>query len=284
MGELGDTSAGRKTTKGAECEPPALPPRSLVLPYQSMITHVDGIAAAATAGRPHPLFRAPGWVTSWRRFDLLDLPPAGVYTAECAGQELGYLVLSGRLVVEQSADRVEARAPGAIRCAVGVTHRAVAGAEGARLLIIVIDATGASAGGQLAADAFEQDRLSWRDAIHGGDGRIGTRHLWRPEDFVSSWTFVDHAVLSQGSSLGCHYHDHLEEAFVVLSGRGWMTLGEDTVEIGAGAVTLQRANVAHGLYNPFADELDFIRVAVATPGETFTTVDLDDDLRQRRPT
>ncbi|MCH7992058.1 MAG: hypothetical protein IIC35_06540, partial [Gemmatimonadetes bacterium] len=60
--------------------------------------------------------------------------------------------------------------------------------------------------------------------------------------------------------------------------------GEDTVEIGAGAVTLQRANVAHGLYNPYADELDFIRVAVATPGETFTTVDLDDDLRQRRPT
>ncbi len=91
-------------------------------------------------------------------------------------------------------------------------------------------------------------------------------------------------MLSEGSSLGCHYHDHLEEAFVVLSGRGWMTIGDATVEIGAGAVTLQRANIGHGLYNPFAEELDFIRVAVSTPDETFTTVDLDDDLRERRPT
>ena len=59
---------------------------------------------------------------------------------------------------------------------------------------------------------------------------------------------------------------------------------EATVEIGAGAVTLQRANIGHGLYNPFAEELDFIRVAVSTPDETFTTIDLDDDLRERRPT
>ncbi|MFP6643461.1 MAG: cupin domain-containing protein [Candidatus Latescibacterota bacterium] len=261
-----------------------MPLRPAVLPYQLMITHVDGIAATATAGRPHPLFQAPGFATSWRRFELLDLPPAGVFTAESQGQELGYLVLSGCLLVEQSANRVEAQAPGAIRCAVGVTHRAVAGAEGARLLCIAVDAAGASGGGELAVDGFARDRLPWRDAVHGGGGRIGTRHLWRPEDFVSSWTFVDHAMLSEGSSLGCHYHDHLEEAFVVLSGRGWMTIGDATVEIGAGAVTLQRANIGHGLYNPFAEELDFIRVAVSTPDGTFTTIDLDDDLRERRPT
>ena len=262
-----------------------MPLRLTVLLYQHMITHVDGIAAAAIAGRPHALFPAQS-STSWRRFDLLDLQPAGVFPAESNDLELGYLVLSGSLVVEQAADRVEAQAPGAIRCAAGVAHRAVAGAEGARLLSIAVDAAGTvgtSGGGQLAADAFARDRLPWRDAIHGGGGRIGTRHLWRPEDFVSSWTFVDHAVLSEGSSLGCHYHDHLEEAFVVLSGRGWMTFGEDTVEIGAGTVTLQRANVDHGLFNPYAEELDFIRVAVGTPGETFTTIDLDDDLRERRP-
>ena len=30
-------------------------------------------------------------------------------------------------------------------------------------------------------------------------------------------------------------------------------------------------------------ELDFIRIAVATPGQTYTTIDLDDDLRRRPP-
>ena len=158
-----------------------------------------------------------------------------------------------------------------------VSHSLQAGPEGAHLLCIAVAAEG-GAGGSLAVDTFATSRLPWREAIHGGGGRIGTRHLWRPEDFVSSWTFVDHAVLSAGSSLGCHYHDHLLEAFIVLSGHGWMTIGDDTVEITAGTVTLQRANTAHGLYNPFADDLDFIRVAIATPGETFTTIDLDDDL------
>ncbi len=63
-----------------------------------------------------------------------------------------------------------------------------------------------------------------------------------------------------------------------------MTLGDTTVEIGPGDVTLQQANVRHGLYNPFTADLDFVRVAVATPGQTFTTIDVADDLRARRPT
>jgi mannose-6-phosphate isomerase-like protein (cupin superfamily) len=260
----------------------ALPPRSATLLYDKMITHVDGRAGAVTAGRPQSLFPELA-STCWRRFELLQLSPGAVLTVVPADEEVGYLVLSGAMAVEQSAHRIEAQAPAAVRCAVTVPHSLQAGPQGARLLCIAVDAEGRS-GGALAMAVFAASRLPWREAIHGGGGRIGTRHLWRPEDFVSSWTFVDHAVLSAGSSLGCHYHDHLQEAFVVLSGRGWMTIGDDTVEITAGTVTLQRANIAHGLYNPFDDDLDFIRVAIATPGETFTTIDLDDDLRLRRPT
>ncbi len=248
-----------------------------------MITYVDSRAAAAAADRPHSLFAELGGSTSWRCFELLELLPSVTHEATAGGDEVGYLVLSGGMTVVQTPDRVLVQAPAAVRCAAATPHTIVAGAAGARLLRIVVDAAG-SVGGRLATDVFAREKLPWRDAIHGGGGRIGTRHLWGPGDFVSSWTFVDHAVLSQGSSLGCHYHDHLEEAFVVLSGRGWMTVGDDTVEIDAGAVTLQRANVGHGLYNPFAEDLDFIRVAVATPGECFTTIDLDDDLRARPPT
>jgi mannose-6-phosphate isomerase-like protein (cupin superfamily) len=248
-----------------------------------VITHVDTIATAAPAGRPRPLFPHLDSATSWRRFELIDLPPAGGHDMACTEQEAGYLLLSGGIAVEQAGERLAVEAPGAIRCAPGTAHQLTAGPQGARMLCVGVEAPG-SHGGGLAADTFARDRLPWRDAIHGGGGRIGTRHLWRPEEFASSWTFVDHAVLSEDSSLGRHYHDHLEEAFVVLSGRGWMTIGEDTVEVGAGAVTRQCANIAHGLYNPFAEDLDFIRVAVATPGEQFTTIDLDDDLRQRRPT
>ena len=247
-----------------------------------MITHVDSRAAAAPADQPRSLFAQLGGNTSWRRFELLALRPSVAHEATAGGDEVGYLVLAGGMDVVQRPERITVQAPAAVRCAVATPHTLVATAAGARLLRIAVDAAGA-VGGCLVTDAFAREKLPWRDAIHGGGGRIGTRHLWGPGDFVSSWTFVDHAVLSQGSSLGFHYHDHLEEAFVVLAGRGWMTVGDDTVEIDAGTVTLQRANVGHGLYNPFAEDLDFIRIAVATPGETFTTIDLDDDLRARRP-
>ncbi|HCL29444.1 MAG TPA: hypothetical protein DIC52_13530 [Candidatus Latescibacteria bacterium] len=272
-----------KTTKGTPRKPPTLPAPPSVLLYWWMITHVDGIAAAAVAGQPQPLFPNLDSVTSWRRFELLDLPAAGVCVTDDVGEEAGYLLLSGQVTIEQDQMQVEGHAPAAIRCLANRPHRVVAGQLGARLLRIGVDTAGVN-GGELAMDVMARDRLPWRDAIHGGGGRIGTRHLFGPQDFASSWTFVDHAILSASSSLGYHYHDHLEEAFVVLSGRGWMTLGDTTVEIGPGDVTLQQANVRHGLYNPFTADLDFVRVAVATPGQTFTTIDVADDLRARRPT
>jgi mannose-6-phosphate isomerase-like protein (cupin superfamily) len=257
-----------------------------------MISDLDHIASTTVNGKLQPLFPGMEWVTSWRGFDVLDLPAQGTYESPSLDtgaftMEAGYLVVGGACAVlqdpEGSPQQIAIQAPGAIRCMAGASHLVHAGPGGARLLAISVATEGAE-GGQLSAEPFAQDRLPWRDAIHGGGGRIGTRHLWRPEDFASSWTFVDHAVLSEGSSLGCHYHDFLEEAFIVLSGRGWMTIADQTTEIGAGNVTLQLANVGHGLYNPFAEDLDFIRIAVATPGEAFTTIDLDDDLRSRRPT
>ena len=62
-----------------------------------------------------------------------------------------------------------------------------------------------------------------------------------------------------------------------------MTMGDSTFEVGPGSVTFQPVGVGHGLYNPFEEELDFVRLAVGIPGETFTTIDLDSDLRDRRP-
>lgn len=254
---------------------------------QHMITHIDTTAAGASATDPEPLFPHRARATSWRRFDVLNLQSAESMVATARAEEAGYLVLSGQLHVEQGSQQVSAAAPAVLCCAIGA-HNLQAGPQGARLVRFTVDAEGA-AGGQLRVDALSADSLPWRQAIHGGGGRIGTRHLWRPEDFVSSLTFIDHAVLSEGSSLGCHYHDYLEEAFVVLSGRGWMSFvaaGSDmqTDEIGAGTVTWQAANIGHGLYNPFAEDLEFIRIAVATPGEAYTTVDLDNDMRQCRPT
>jgi len=217
---------------------------------------------------------------------------------------------------------VEIGAPGVLVAGVAAAHRLTnAGAGRARVLALSVDlspedaarntaarntaptqtdtagnppgisVSGLSANGVRAGaasptprvQAVDAARLTWREAIHGGSGRIATRHLWRPEDFASSWTFIDHAILGEGGSVGYHYHDALEESFVVLSGAGRMTVQDETFEVGPGSVTFQGIGEGHGIYNPGAEDLAFLRLAVGVPGEAFTTIDLGDDLRGRRP-
>ena len=239
-----------------------------------MIQRLDDVALST--GEPVALFSGTPRRTPWPQLDLLDLPAGAVHDAHPAPDvECGYLLLRGTAAVEPGGggEPGVVEAPSALLCGVAADHRLTAGAGGARL--IAIGVSGAEPGrGRFRSEPFARERLPWRDAIHGGGGRIATRHLWGPEDFASSWTFVDHAVLSRDSSLGRHYHEHMEEIFVVFSGAGHMTIGDHTARIGPGDITLQRHAEGHGLLNPCEEDLDFARVAVAAEGEAFTTIDL----------
>ena len=62
-----------------------------------------------------------------------------------------------------------------------------------------------------------------------------------------------------------------------------MTVDGETFEVGPGSVTFQGIRQGHGIYNPNSKPLDFVRIAVAMPGEEVTTIDLNDDLTKRLP-
>ena len=135
----------------------------------------------------------------------------------------------------------------------------------------------------LLKGTFDTQELKWRDAIHGGCGQIATRHVLSPDDFYSDWTFLDHAILSPRGSVGYHYHDFLEESFVVLKGQGLMTIDDKTFAVGPGSVTWQGIRQKHGIYNPGPEKLEFVRIAVKQVDKEYTTIDLHDDLSARRP-
>ena len=135
----------------------------------------------------------------------------------------------------------------------------------------------------LLMGAFDEQMLEWSDAIHRGCGQIATRHVLSPDDFYSDWTFLDHAILSPKGSVGYHYHDFLEESFVVLSGQGLMTIDDKTFAVRPGSVTWQGIRQKHGIYNPGPEKLEFVRIAVKQVDKEYTTIDLHDDLSARRP-
>jgi mannose-6-phosphate isomerase-like protein (cupin superfamily) len=242
-----------------------------------------------------PVSALPGvdFCTPWQRFDYAVIQPGESIDIIDAGEcvEQGYLVLSGQVeLAAQNSAEPRARLTGANGTApafiigpLGLHHSLTnSGAAPAHVLHVSVAATPA-VDRRIYVGYFDADLLKWRDAIHGGSGRIATRHVLRPEDFHSTWTFLDQAVLSAGGSVGYHYHDALEECFVITKGQGYMTIDDETFAVGPGSVTWQGIGQGHGIYNPGPGELDFLRVAVAQPDEEYTTIDLHDDLAGRTP-
>jgi len=228
-----------------------------------------------------PVLAGTVFATGWRRLDYLVLAPGQALALRLREQvEEGYVVLGGTAALSAGGAQVAVGGPAVLRCGAGREHGlANVGPQPLQLLHLQVALEqGAGGAPALLAETVDRSRLEWRPAIHGGVGRVATRHLWDPEDPGSCWTFADHAVLDARSSVGYHRHGALEECFVVLAGRGYMTIDGETYAAGPGDVTWQGIGQAHGLYNASDRELEFLRLAVRQAGERVTTVDLHDDL------
>lgn len=246
---------------------------------------LDTIWPRAAAAEPVPLLPPDRLTTPWASLTAVELPPGAAGPADRAGDcEVGHVLLSGELEYCGHGQGLSLRAPAVLVCgAAPEPSLCNPGPAAARYLTATVELAAPAVPCPPAVQAVDAAALKWRDAIHGGTGRLATRHLWRPEDLASAWAFIDHAVLGADASVGYHYHDALEEAFVVLAGRGRMTIADRTFGVGPGSVTFQGIGEGHGIYNPGPEHLAFLRLAVALPGEAFTTIDLHDDLRARQP-
>ena len=246
---------------------------------------LDDLGNGVTSGEVE-IFPGRRFQTSWRLFNCLDLAPGK--EARIAADELcehGYIVVEGVVELVCGGMGREVQGPAVLLAKIGGEHAINnRGGESARLVHMSV-ATGESVDAHrpFRVEPVDLESLRWSDAIHRGAGRIATRHLWGPEDFHSSWAFVDHAVLESRSSVGYHYHDALEECFLVLKGRGFMTIDDETFAVGPNSVTWQGIGTGHGIYNPAAENLEFLRLAVAQEDREFTTIDLHDDLSGRSP-
>jgi mannose-6-phosphate isomerase-like protein (cupin superfamily) len=75
--------------------------------------------------------------------------------------------------------------------------------------------------------------------------------------------FIDLSVLEAGADIGCHTHDaDNEELYVVVSGRGLMTLDGQEFEVGPGHVILNRPGGTHGLRNIGEEALRIVVIEV----------------------
>ena len=75
--------------------------------------------------------------------------------------------------------------------------------------------------------------------------------------------FIDMTVIEPGADIGLHAHElDNEELYIILSGKGWMTLDGRTFEVAPGHVVLNRPGGAHALKNIGEEALRILVIEV----------------------
>lgn len=110
---------------------------------------------------------------------------------------------------------------------------------------------------------LDKKLLRPRENMHGGKGIAQYRRALAPEVFFTNWSYVDHLVLSPGSSVGRHRHEGVEEFYYVISGQGIARVNEEVATISQGDAVPVLFNDVHAFENNGTVELEFLIVGVA---------------------
>ncbi len=110
--------------------------------------------------------------------------------------------------------------------------------------------------------------------MHGGKGTVAYRRALPPEVFLTNWSYIDHLLLPQGSSIGRHMHIGVEEIYYVMQGSGTARVGAESAPIAKGDAVPVLLNDVHSFENSGAADLEFMIVGIAREKGKLDTVDV----------
>ena len=99
---------------------------------------------------------------------------------------------------------------------------------------------------------------------HDGQGLVKHVSLFQHEHFDTNLRFILTIDLPPGGSVGYHTHGEDEEVYVILEGRGIMTVNDEKRDVRAGDVILNKPGWSHGVENTGEDDLKIFVFEVGT--------------------
>jgi mannose-6-phosphate isomerase-like protein (cupin superfamily) len=112
--------------------------------------------------------------------------------------------------------------------------------------------------------------------VHQGAGALDYVSLYNRPNFKTPFLFLHRGVLQPFSSIGHHFHNRMEEMFVILDGQAQFTIDGRTALLQGPAGAPCRMGHSHAIYNPSDKPVQWMNIAVTTvPGE-YDAVNLGD--------
>ncbi len=121
------------------------------------------------------------------------------------------------------------------------------------------------------------ESYSYRTAVHAGAGEIGYMRLVGRFALNTNLLFVHRGVLQPKGGIGHHFHNKIEEMYVILDNAAEFTIDGRTslVQGPAGAPCLM--GHSHGIYNPTDRPTEWMNIAVSSVKGKYDAFNLDDD-------
>lgn len=114
---------------------------------------------------------------------------------------------------------------------------------------------------------IESDKLEYIPASHEDQKNPGVwkKVLFKKEDLIEGRVqMVNWAKLPRGSSFKAHYHEDMDEIFIVLNGKARIKINEEEAELKKGDAVLTPMKHTHKMTNICNEDVYYIVIGIST--------------------
>ena len=148
----------------------------------------------------------------------------------------------------------------------------------AAITLLRVSAQSPAAAGALAQRIAHTDPAAYRalSAVHGGAGTMSFTALLNRGAVTPEFNFLHRGVIPAGSGIGHHFHNVVEEMFVILDGEAQFTIDGRTASVKGPAGVLCRTGHSHAIYNPGPAPVQWMNLNVSLVAGVYDNFDLGD--------
>jgi mannose-6-phosphate isomerase-like protein (cupin superfamily) len=113
-------------------------------------------------------------------------------------------------------------------------------------------------------------------AVHGGAGSMAFASLLNRGAVTPEFNFLHRGVIPPGAGIGHHFHNTVEEMFVILDGEAQFTIDGRTATVKGPAGVICRAGHSHAIYNAGSTPVQWMNLNVSMNAGVYDAFDLGD--------